>query len=313
MEATLTADPKRDALANSILKAAGISGDDLKSLAGLFKEVAAGLSTKLGKMSATSMETELVSLETIDRSEALSLIASHSAFSVVSVESWASKLVFVADRAFVFTAVDLLLGANDDVPEFVTDRPFTAIELNLVDKVFRTLIIGLDQAFSGGTSSLFKLAEVSNPDRFEEETIADGRVTTCRVALKAFGREGMLTIIFPRSSYRAMHEALVRLLQEPSSQADPEWAKKMRIEVTRSKVAIEAYLEQGKMTLDELSRLAPGGVLRLPAGAFDGVRLKSGGQPLFNCALGKSGNAFTVRIKDAVDDEEDFINDLAAG
>lgn len=313
MEETLTADPKRDTLANSILKAAGISGDDLKSLAGLFKEVASGLSTKLGKMSPTAMETELSSLDTIDRDDALALVTSQTALSIVTVESWGSKLIFVADRTFVFTAVDLLFGANEDVPAFETDRPFTAIELNLVDKVFRTLVIALDQAFSGGTSSLFKMADVTNPERFDRETITDTRVTACRIKLKAFGRSGTLTIVFPRSSYRAMHEAMARLLQEPSNRTDPEWAKKLRSEVARSKVDVEAYLEQGKMTLEQIGRLVPGGVIRLPAGAFGHARLRSGGQPLFNCALGKSGNAFTVRITDPVDNEEDFINDLTAG
>lgn len=309
----LTADPKRDALANSILKAAGISGDDLKSLAGLFKEIAAGLSGRLAKMSASSIETELRSFDTVERSEALSFVAPTSAVGVVAVDSWASKLVFVADRDFAFTAVDLLFGASEDATPFVSSRPFTAIELQLVDKVFRTLVMALDHAFSGGMSSLFKVTDVTNPDRFNEETIPDNRVTACRIALKALGRTGTLTIIFPRSSYQGMHEALVRLLQAPSNQTDPEWAKRMRAEVTRSKVAVEAYIEQGKMTLEQIGLLAPGQIIRLPVGAFDSVRLQSGGQPLFNCALGKSGNAFTVRIKDPVDSEEDFINDLATG
>jgi flagellar motor switch protein FliM len=157
------------------------------------------------------------------------------------------------------------------------------------------------------------MSDVTNPDRFDQETITDNRVTACRIALKAFGRSGTLTIIFPRSSYRAMHEAMARLLQEPSNRTDPEWAKKLRAEVTRSKVDVEAYLDQGKMTLEEIGRLKPGQVVRLPADAVSQVRLRSGGQSLFNCALGKSGNAFTVRVTNPVDSEEDFINDLTAG
>jgi flagellar motor switch protein FliM len=313
MAAALSANPRKDTLAQSVLKAAGISGDDLRSLAGLFKEVAAGLSAKLGKLTDATIETELRSLDTIDRDEALELAGSDSAVSVVTVESWGSSLVFAADRTFVFSTVDVLFGATGDEPAFTAERPFTAIELNLVDKVFRTLVIALDQAFSGGTSSLFKLAEVVNGARFDRDLMTDTRVTACRIGLKAFGRTGTLTILFPRASYRAMHEALVRLLQEPADRADPEWAKKMRTEVTRARVAVEAYVDHGKMTLEEVGRLAPGQVIRLAPDAFDHVRLRSGGQALFNCALGKTGNTFTVRVKDPVDSEEDFINDITAG
>lgn len=312
MGAALSIDAGQDALAQSVLKAAGISSDDLRSLAGLFKEVAAGLSAKLGKLTSLPMEATLQALETIDREAALSLAKGH-AVSQVAVEAWGSHLVFAADRTFVYTMVDLLFGAAEDAAPYSVERPFTAIELGLVEKVFRTLIIALDQAFSGGTHSLFKLSDVVNGDRLDRDAVSDMRVTACRIALSALGRRGTMTIIFPRSSYAAMHDALLRLIQTPSERTDPEWAKKLRGEVTRARVTVEAYLDRGKMTLEEVSRLAPGQVLALPAGALEQIRLRSGGHALFNCALGKSGSAFTVRIKDPVDSEEDFINDIAAG
>jgi len=312
MGAALSIDAGQNALAQSVLKAAGISGDDLRSLSGLFKEVAAGLSAKLGKLTSLPMEARLQALETIDREAALSLAQGH-AISDVAVDSWGSHLIFAADRRFVYTTVDLLLGAAEDVAPYSVERPFTPIELGLVEKVFRTLIIALDQAFSGGTNSLFKLSDAVNGDRLDRDAISDMRVTACRIALDALGRTGTLTIIFPRSSYAAMHDALLRLIQSPSDRTDPEWARKMRSEVTRARVTVEAYLERGKMTLEEVARIAPGQVLALPADALEQIRLRSGGQALFNCTLGKSGKAFTVRVKDPVDSEEDFINDIAAG
>ena len=53
--------------------------------------------------------------------------------------------------------------------------------------------------------------------------------------------------------------------------------------------------------------------MHLPKDAIDQVRLRSGNQALYKCRLGKAGSAFTVRITDPVNEEEDLLDELAAG
>ncbi|UXN66685.1 FliM/FliN family flagellar motor switch protein (plasmid) [Phyllobacterium sp. A18/5-2] len=67
------------------------------------------------------------------------------------------------------------------------------------------------------------------------------------------------------------------------------------------------------MTLEQIALLKPGQVLHLPKDAIDHVRLRSGNQALYKCRLGKAGSAFTVRITDPVNEEEDLLDELAAG
>ena len=71
--------------------------------------------------------------------------------------------------------------------------------------------------------------------------------------------------------------------------------------------------EKGSMTLEQVALLHVGQILQLPKDAIDQVRLRSGQQGLYKCRLGKAGSAFTVRITDPVNEEEDLLDELAAG
>ncbi|MCE3520047.1 FliM/FliN family flagellar motor switch protein, partial [Escherichia coli] len=65
------------------------------------------------------------------------------------------------------------------------------------------------------------------------------------------------------------------------------------------------------MTLEQITLLKPGQILQLPKDAINQVRLRSGKQALYKCRLGKTGTAFTVRITDPINEEEDLLDELA--
>jgi len=113
--------------------------------------------------------------------------------------------------------------------------------------------------------------------------------------------------------HKPMQDAVAAFLRRPMNQTDPSWAKKMRQEVSRARIELEAFIQQGSLTLDALSMLEIGQVLKLPVDAMEQVRLRAGDQQLFKCTLGKSGIHFTVKVGDPVNQEEDFIDELVAG
>jgi flagellar motor switch protein FliM len=110
-----------------------------------------------------------------------------------------------------------------------------------------------------------------------------------------------------------MQDAVAAFLRRPMDQADPAWSKRMRSEVSRARIELEAFIQQGSLTLDALSKLEIGQVLKLPMDAMEQVRLRAGDQQLFKCTLGKSGIHFTVKVGDPVNQEEDLIDELVAG
>ncbi|PYE87716.1 FliM/FliN family flagellar motor switch protein [Phyllobacterium leguminum] len=304
---------KPDILAESILRAAGMSVDDLKSLGHVFKDAAATFSGRLKELTPVAVETEVSGMESVERAQVEMLLARDAVIAPVHVDPWGSTIHMVADRAFVFSGVEALFGAGANFDSFDTPRAFTSVERKVARELFAHLGAALDHVFAGAEQQIFRVGEPVQTSAFDLEEFGQSRLFACAFTIRAAGKTGTVRLLMPRACHRPMQEAIADLLRKPSAHSDPAWARKLRIEVSRAKVGIEAFIQQGTMTLDEISRLQPGQVLKLPKDAIEQVRLRSGGQALFKCTLGKAGANFTVRIGDPVNQEEDLIDELAAG
>jgi flagellar motor switch protein FliM len=80
--------------------------------------------------------------------------------------------------------------------------------------------------------------------------------------------------------------------------------------VQRTSVTLRAVLEEQLIDLGEVADFHVGQVLELQATPNTPVRLECNGQPLFQCQLGQSAGAYTLRVDDVVDPDQEFINDL---
>jgi flagellar motor switch protein FliM len=310
---TPTETTKPDVLAESILRAAGMSVNDLKSLGHVFKDAANTFSARMKELTPVAVETEVSGMESVERAQVETLLAREGVIAPVHVDPWGSVIHMVADRAFVFSGLEALFGAGANFDTFETPRALTSVERKVARELFIHMGAALDHVFAGAEQRIFRVGEPVQTYGFDLDEFDQSRLFACAFTIRAAGKTGTVRLLMPRTCHRPMQEAIAGLLRKPSAHSDPAWARKMRIEVSRAKIAIEAYIQQGTMTLNEIARLQPGQVLKLPKDAIEQVRLRSGGQALFKCTLGKTGANFTVRIGDPVNQEEDLIDELVAG
>jgi flagellar motor switch protein FliM len=308
-----TEQKRPDVLAESILRAAGMSVDDLKSLETVFRELAASFGARVAAQTDVPVSAEFVSIGSLEKDDISTTLSRTGLVGMVPVSKWGSRLLLAADRNFVDCGIEALFGAGDSLEMGAALRPLTAVDLGIARQVFADVTASLDHMFSGGVESLFQIGDLVEAAHLAPGTVAETRMICCAIALKAAGRSGQILILLPRSSFKPMQDAIARMLRQPAHHSDPTWAKKLRLEVSRARIDVEAYLQQGSMTLEQIALLKPGQVLHLPKDAIDQVRLRSGNQALYKCRLGKAGNAFTVRITDPVNEEEDLLDELAAG
>ncbi len=87
-----------------------------------------------------------------------------------------------------------------------------------------------------------------------------------------------------------------------------EWQSRFGGEVMRSKVLLQATMSLGQLTLGEIASLERGQVLELSAAAPGEVRLSARDNALFVCEFGKLGQNYTVRIRHAIDPEQELID-----
>ncbi len=307
-----TEQKRPDVLAESILRAAGMSVDDLKSLEAVFRDLATTFAGKITSQSDVTIAAEFVRMESIEKDAIASTLMRSGLIGTVQVVKWASRMLLAADRAFVDCGVDALFGSGAS-QDHQPHRPMTSVDLGIARQIFTDVTASLDHMFSGGSDTLFQIAELTEAAHFSIASVTDTRMICCTMLLKVGGHSGQIIIMMPRSSFRPMQDAIARMLQQPAHHSDPTWAKKLRLEVSRAHIDIEAFIQQGSMTLEQITLLKPGQILQLPKDAINQVRLRSGKQALYKCRLGKTGTAFTVRITDPINEEEDLLDELAAG
>ena len=72
-------------------------------------------------------------------------------------------------------------------------------------------------------------------------------------------------------------------------------------------------LDERLAPLQEIADLKVGQILQLNATAASRVRVECNGEPLLWCQLGKSNGAYTLRVEEPIDRDQEFANDILAG
>ena len=318
---TLGQNRKTDVLAENLLRAAGLSGDDLKSLAHVFKDASTHFCDRLKHGCAAAFDIEAGQVESTDDAAFADILDKAAIIAPLKAERWGCALYLTADAALVFSVIETMYGAQSNMGDSGSsidkDRPFGMLEQKISALLASHLATSLDQVFAGNGQAngqaLFTAGECIDAAEFDRENFERPRLFACRIDVTAAGKTGQIHLLLPRSTHKPMQDAVAAFLRRPMNQAHPGWAKKMRQEVSRARIELEAFIQQGSMTLDALSMLEIGQVLKLPTDAKEQVRLRAGDQQLFKCTLGKSGIHFTVKVGDPVNQEEDFIDELVAG
>ncbi|KXO74064.1 FliM/FliN family flagellar motor switch protein [Brucella anthropi] len=317
---TLGQNRKNDVLAENLLRAAGLSGDDLKSLAHVFKDASTHFCDRLKHGCAAAFDVEAGQVESTDDAAFTDILDKAAIIAPLKAERWGCTVYLTADATLVFSVIEAMYGAQGNmgnVGSVDEDRPFGMLEQKISALLAGHLASSLDQVFAGNGQAngqaLFAAGECTDTAEFDRENFERSRLFACRIDVTAAGKTGQVHLLLPRSTHKPMQDAVAAFLRRPMNQTDPSWAKKMRQEVSRARIELEAFIQQGSMTLDALSMLEIGQVLKLPADAMEQVRLRAGDQQLFKCTLGKSGIHFTVKVGDPVNQEEDFIDELVAG
>jgi len=314
MQAEAEAETKRpDVLAESILRAAGLSVDDLKSLETVFRELAASFGGRFSGQTDIAVNAELAEVKTLEKDAIVGALQQSALICLVPVSKWGSRLVLAADRSFLDFSTEALFGSSASADTANSARPLTSVDLGVARQVFADVTASLDHMFASGAEPLFQIGELLEAAHLPSNSVTETRMICCVVTVKAAARSGQIRVLLPRSSFKPMQDSIARMLRQPAHHSDPAWAKKLRLEVSRARIDVEACLQQGSMTLEQIALLHVGQILQLPKDAIDQVRLRSGHQALYKCRLGKAGNAFTVRITDPVNEEEDLLDELAAG
>jgi len=227
-----------------------------------------------------------------------------------SLRNWAPKFVLGCGSGFVMSLMEHMLGAKPDTIETPAPRPLSMIELDLSVMVFDKIANVLRSAVNapGGFEPYldppYNIEDRSKPAAGQADdfaaailmTISLGK-TVSEIVVIAPQRELLRTVV---SAPRAKNTSA-------GSQA---WTEQLGEQVRRSQVTLEARIRLQTLTLDTISRLAVGDVIPFMDTGEVRVEVSANSKELYVCEFGRSGENYTVRVKDTVNSDDELLRHL---
>lgn len=265
---------------------------------------------QITNISATVPEVVLVGVESGPADAMIASTSGQAVACVLEAPNWNARLILCADYEFVFTIVEMLLGGDGSEPTVVPDRALTRTELGLVQLVFAQFANALEQSFSPVAPTNFVTGQPASRVSFD----VLGRMTVPIVAAKyhlfALGLGGGVTLMMSQSVLSPMRNELSRTASPESVRPDPAWSQKIQTEVSRANVELIGVLDEQQLTLADIARFTVGQLLPLRTGPDGVLRVECNGERLINCEIGKVNGVYALRVRDFIDQEREFMEDI---
>ncbi len=294
---------------DSLLDQSGFSVERLPMLGVVFDRFVAEMVEGLRLLSRTPIVFSIDEIATAGLFEILKASKGSVGAVLHSPELDARSLVIV-DQDFVLSLVQILLGGDASEQSERSERPYTRIEMNLLQKVCELAAQSLRNAFSGIAEATFTL------ERQEPLVDAgilgrrDAPVIFARIPLQALGLTGKMTVLIPQAALLPIRQKLSREQAGESAVSDPRWTRQMQNGVSHAEIQVIGVLEEISMSLGEVAAMEVGHVLKLHGSGMGRVRLECGEHDLFWCKLNQTEGRYTLEIEEPIVEQRDILDDI---
>ncbi|MGK6316199.1 FliM/FliN family flagellar motor switch protein [Neorhizobium sp. DT-125] len=228
-----------------------------------------------------------------------------------ALRNWCPNFVLACGNSFVIALMESMLGAAAEAIAQPIERPLSDIELDLAvmvfDRIANVLRSGVN-APGGFEASLERPHNAEDRPKPDELARPEFGVAV-RMALELGPVVSEFALVIPQSIFLKTKVTAPKARGQVSK-AKQEWADRMNDQVRRSHVTLEARIRLQKLTLGTISRLAAGDVIAFQDKQDVQVQVSANGKDMYACEFGRSGENYTVRVKDNISTDDEILRHL---
>lgn len=229
-----------------------------------------------------------------------------TSLNLIRVHPMQDTALIVLDARLVFRLVDHFFGGNGQNPK-VEGRDFTPAELRVVDIFLHRLFSDLTEAWRpvANLSCEFVGNEV-NPAMATIVGLGE-TVVVSSFQVDVDGRGGQLQVVFPRSAFEPLRDALEASVHRAHSETDQRWTSTLLNQVMDADIELRCTVAELETSLGDISRWQAGDVI--PIDSRSASTVTANGIPVFRAKLGVSHGNMALkiltddRVASAVDDD----------
>jgi flagellar motor switch protein FliM len=227
-----------------------------------------------------------------------------------SLKNWCSDFTIACPATVIMTMVECLMGGDPDAIIEPVPRPASSIELEMTplitDKIASVIksAVNAPGNFEPLLSKPYNAAKRPKP----ADDYVDMHAALLRMKVEFGSLVTHFAVIIPQKTLLKTVVKAPVAVSTGGKSAD--WAELIKEQVRRSEVKVEARIHLTPLKLGTISKLQPGDVIPFLDKSDVRVQVSANGRDLYSCEFGRSGEQYTVRVKDTAGSEEDLIRDI---
>jgi flagellar motor switch protein FliM len=293
-------DDKAPAADPAVAEETAPPGERLPMLEVGLERLARSMQTALRKYADDKVSVSLQPLQDLRFGAYLRQAKPPLTFYIARIETTGAPVLLVSQGDLVQLAVDLLLKSRQPAVAG-PDRPFTATERILTERLLRLVVQEIGTAFQPIAELNLKLERTESNPRFLTAVREKDGILVARIALAIDGRKGGVDLLIPHASLEPYRDLLRQNYAGDRFGRDSLWERHLTQELLVSSMRITAILDETAVPLRDVINWKVGSVLPLDMSANEPIRLQCGESAVFFGSMGRHDDRVVVRIDGKLD------------
>ena len=233
-----------------------VSKDQMRALETLHDSFSRNFGAALSGFLRTIVEVNVANIEQMTFSEFTHSLPNPTCFNLLGCEPLEGNMCLEISPLIIYPVIDRLLGgSNADL--FIPQRPLTAIELRLAQKIIDRCMRALEEAWQAVTTATFALVDTESNPQLVQIVPPNEVVVVVGFELKMGNRAGTMSLCIP---YNVIELVIEKLSSQTwaayrRSRGDVKLRRRLASHLDAAGLTVRAILADTSIKINELRNL----------------------------------------------------------
>ena len=278
-----------------------VSKDQMRSIQTLHEAFARNFGASVSGFLRTIIEVKVATCEQMTYSEFISGLPNPTSFNLLTADPLEGRVCLEISPLIIYPIIDRLLGGTNQ-ELFIPQRPLTAIETRLINKLLDRALDTLKDAWSGVKALDFKLTDSESNPQLVQIVAPNEVVVVVSFELKMSNRAGTMNLCFPFAVIEPLMDDLSaqNWFNVGKQQTSKGHADSIGGQLSRATLEVTGLLAESTITLRDLMHLEVGDLIATEKSADTPIVLCVEGEKKLLAAAGQIKGARALRVLRAV-------------
>ena len=279
---------EKDVQAYDFKRPERVSKEQMRALDALHETFGRSFGAAISGFLRTIVEVRVANIEQLTYGEFIQSLPNPTCFNLLNASALEGQMCLEISPLIIYPIIDRLLGGST-AEMFIPQRPLTAIELRLIQRIIDRALVSLAEAWSNITEVRFELEQTESNPQLVQIVAPNEVVVVVGFELKMGGRAGTMSLCIPFNVIEPVIHQLSKQswlnYRRRSTAADS--ASRIVRRVERATVKMRAFLAETSITMADLATLAVGDIITTDRPANGEMVLQVEGKDKFAARLGQ--------------------------